>query len=94
MIRVDKGVIEIKGNKNQLYHEACMLFYRLAQQEIMDRDTMHTVVETCFMSEEEMIDMVREIINGKEEKTAEDEVMSKILDTMDELLNTIKRNDK
>lgn len=94
MIRIDNGILEIKGSKEQLIHDTCKLLRKLAEQGIMDKDMMLCMVETCFMSDEEFIQIVREIINGKEEKTEEDKVMSDILDTMETLLNLVERKNK
>ena len=94
MIRIDNGILEIKGSKEQLIHDTCKLLRKLAEQEIMDKDTMHCMVEASFMSEEELIQMVREVINEKEEKTEEDKVMSDILDTIETLLNLVERKNK
>ena len=94
MIRIDKGILEVRGDIDQLHNEIYKLLHKLAEQEIIDKDTMHFLVEFAFMSEEEIIQAVREVIDEKEEKTEEDRVMSEILDTMETLLNHIGRKDK
>lgn len=94
MIRIDKGILEVRGDIDQLHNETCKLLHKLAEQEIIDKDTMHCMVEVAFMSKQELIQTVREVIDEKEEKTEEDRVMSEILDTMETLLNLVGRKDK
>lgn len=94
MIRIDKGTLEIRGDIDQLHNETCKLLHKLAKQEIIDKDTMHFLVEVAFMSEEELIQAVREVIDEKEEKTEEDRVMSELLDTMETLFNFVNERDK
>lgn len=94
MIRIDKGIIEVRGDIDLLHNETCKLLRKLAEQEIIDKDTMHFLVEVAFMSNEELIQAVREVIDEKEEKTEEDRVMSEILDTMETLFNLVNERDK
>lgn len=94
MIRIDKGTLEIRGDIDLLHNETCQLLHKLAKQEIIDKDTMHFLVEVAFMSEEEIIQVVRKVIDEKEEKTEEDRVMSKLLDNIETLFNFVNRENK